>query len=82
MAELNNIDSFVDYTGSQNTRYSDGRKIEDKKILKTIPDFNQEMRRLGDPRAAAEAYVRFCESKGYLPKFDQFAYQQVGGVFS
>lgn len=81
VAELNNIDSFVDYTGSQNTRYSDGRKIEDKKILKTIPDFNQEMRRLGDPRAAAEAYVRFCESKGYLPKFDQFAYQQVGGVF-
>lgn len=81
VAELNNIDSFVDYTGSQNTRYSDGRKIEDKKILKTIPDFNQEMRHLGDPRAAAESYVRFCESKGYLPKFDQFAYQQVGGVF-
>lgn len=81
VAKMNNIGSFTDYTESQNTRYADGRKIDDKKILKTIPDFNQEMRRLGDPRAAAESYVRFCESKGYLPKFDQFAYQQVGGVF-
>ena len=81
VARMNNIGEFVDYTDYNNTRNSDGMKITDKKLLKEIPDFNQEMRRLGDPRAAAESYVRFCESKGYIPKFEQFAYQQVDGVF-
>lgn len=81
VAQMNNIGEFVDYTDYHNTRNSDGMKITDKKLLKEIPDFNQEVRRLGDPRAAAESYVRFCESKGYIPKFEQFAYQQVDGVF-
>ena len=81
VAQMNNIGEFVDYTDYHNTRNSDGMKITDKKLLKEIPDFNQEIRRLGDPRAAAESYVRFCESKGYIPKFEQFAYQQVDGVF-
>ncbi len=80
VANLNNISRFRDYTKYQNTRNGNGKKLTEAEA-KEVPDFNQEMRRLGDPRAAAEAYVRFCESKGYLPKFDQFAYQQVGGVF-
>lgn len=80
VANLNNISRFRDYTKYQNTRNGNGKKLSEAEA-KEVPDFNQEMRRLGDPRAAAEAYVRFCESKGYLPKFDQFAYQQVGGVF-
>ena len=38
-----------------------------------MPNFNEEVRKTNDPRAAATAYLDWCKSKGYTPKFDKFA---------
>ena len=86
VAKMNRIDAFDDYTDYQNTRHQDGTKLNkdnksDKKLLNEHPDFNTRMRELGDPRAAAEEYVRWCEENDLLPKFDQFVYKQIDGVF-
>lgn len=86
VAKMNHIAEFTDYTDSQNTRHSDGKKLDkdvagDKKLLKEEPQFNEVMRKLNDPRAAAEQYVRWCEENDLLPKFDQFAYRQIAGEY-
>lgn len=88
VAKMNKIDQFVNYTDFQNTRRPNGKHgkklskdvAADKKLLDEMPDFNTRMRELGDPRAAAEEYVRWCEEHDLLPKFDQFAYKQIDGV--
>ena len=88
VAKMNKIDAFVNYTDFQNTRRpngKNGKKLDkdvaaDKKLLSEMPDFNTKMRELGDPRAAAEFYVRWCEENGLLPKFDQFAYKTIDGM--
>ena len=38
-----------------------------------MPNFNEEVRKTNDPRKAATAYLDWCKSKGYTPKFDKFA---------
>ena len=38
-----------------------------------MPNFNEEVRKTNDPRAAATAHLDWCKSKGYTPKFDMFA---------
>lgn len=82
VASMNKIDQFEDYTNVQNTRYADsGTKLSKEDAKKEI-GFNQRLRSMGknaDPRKAAEGYVRWCEDKGYLPKFDQFAYKEIDG---
>lgn len=88
VAKMNKIDRFVNYTDFQNTRRPNGKHgtklnkdvAADKKLLSEMPDFNSRMRELGNPRAAAEEYVRWCEEHNLLPKFDQFAYKQIDGV--
>lgn len=71
VAIKNNIDAFVDYTNSQNTRKADGTKAA-KAGLNGMPDFNQDIHKGMHPREAAQRYLDWCEKKGYLPKFDQF----------
>ena len=68
----NIIAAFKDYTNVQNTRKG-GKKVEGEKALKGMPNFNEEVRKTNDPRAAATAYLDWCKSKGYTPKFDKFA---------
>jgi hypothetical protein len=88
VAKMNKIEAFVNYTDFQNTRRpngKNGKKLDkdvaaDKKLLNEMPDFNTKMRELGDPRAAAEFYVRWCEDNNLLPKFDQFAYKTIDGM--
>lgn len=67
----NNIDKFTDYTNSQNTRHADGTKVS-KAELKDVPNFNADLHKGMNPREAAQKYLDWCDSKGYLPKFDQF----------
>lgn len=92
VAKMNKIDRFVNYTDFQNTRRPNGKhgkKLNkdvsaDEKLLEEHPDFNQRLRALGaagDPRQVAEEYVHWCEENNLLPKFDQFAYKQIDGVF-
>ena len=89
VAKMNKIGAFTDYTDFQNTRHQDGTKLDksnkaDKKLLAEHPDFNQRLHELGDagdPRQVVEEYVHWCEENNLLPKFDQFAYKQIDGVF-
>lgn len=81
VAHMMRIGEYPDYTGYQNTRYADGVKLS-KEDAKHEPNFNQilhDMGAKGDPRAAAQKYLDWCEERGYLPKFDQFAYKYVNG---
>lgn len=81
VAHMMRIGEYPDYTGYQNTRYADGVKLS-KEDAKHEPNFNQilhDMGTKGDPRAAAQKYLDWCEEHGYLPKFDQFAYKYVNG---
>lgn len=81
VAHMMRIGEYPDYTGYQNTRYADGVKLS-KEDAKNEPNFNQilhDMGTKGDPRAAAQKYLDWCEEHGYLPKFDQFAYKYVNG---
>ena len=69
VAHMNRIAAFTDYTGVQNTRSSEGGKVS-----KDF-DFNKRIHELGedaDPKAVAQEYKRWCEEKGYTPKFDEF----------
>ena len=81
VAHMVKISEFTDYTDFQNTRYANGTKLN-VSDAKREPNFNQilhDMGTNGDPRAAAQKYLDWCEEHGYLPKFDQFAYKYVNG---
>lgn len=69
VAAMNKIDSFENYTNDQNTRHK-GTK---KKVENAHFDFNAEFHSLGDAKAAADAYLAWCQEKNYLPKFDKWA---------
>ena len=74
VAKMTKIDRYTNYTGSQNTRYSNGKKLSNSDQAE-VPDFNQLMHRDGmDAVSASKYYVEWCEKHGYLPKFDKFAY--------
>lgn len=72
VAKKNRIAEFTDYTNVQNTRSANGTKLE-KEDLKDMPDFNSLMHDEGmDARQAAQAYLDWCDSKGFIPKFNKF----------
>lgn len=71
VAKFNNIDQFVDYTNSQNTRYADGKKLN-KADSKKHFNFNEDLHKNNDPRGAAQRYLEWCDEKGYIPKFEQY----------
>ena len=66
VAHMNKIAEFTDYTGSQNTLDGNG-----KKVAKDF-DFNKELQSVGDPKAAVDNYLAWCDNKGYTPKFAEF----------
>ena len=74
VAHMMKIDGFTDYTNIQNTTHRDGTKISAEES-KGMPDFNVLMHKKGmSPVEASRTYVEWCESKGFRPKFPQFAY--------
>ena len=77
VAEMNKINRFTNYTNDQNTRYKDGKKLS-AEDAKGVPNFNELMHNGMNAVEASRAYVEWCESKGYKPKFDRFAYNSDG----
>lgn len=73
VAVMNNIDQYVDYTGVQNTR-----RLNDKgewvKLDGVDFNYNEALRKLGDAKLAANAYLEWCKTNNFLPKFNEFTY--------
>ena len=73
VAKMQDIDIYTDYTNEQNTRYAkSGKKIRKNSYHF---DFYADLAKTKNPRETAENYVRDCESRNFLPKFDRFAYK-------
>ena len=77
VAHMNKIAEFTDYTslatnpgGCQNTVDKDGKRVE-----KDF-NFNEAVKRTGDPKAAADAYLKWCMANGYTAKFAEFASEE------
>lgn len=66
VAHMNKIAEFTDYTGFQTTKDAEGKKVE-----KDF-DFNKTLRKVGDPKLAADQYLQWCDDHGYTPKFSEF----------
>lgn len=69
VARMRGIDLYTDYTKSQNTRYASGKKISAKD---NTFDFYGTLQETGDPKATADAYLKWCNEHGYIPKFEKF----------
>ena len=77
VAQMNKIAEFKDYTNAQNTRYTNedgtpGSKLSDEDV-KSQPNVNALMQKGMTAKEAAQAYLDWCDQKGYTPKFDEFA---------
>lgn len=69
VAIMRNIDLYNDYTNVQNTRQASGSKL-----AKRMKDFNfyEDLYKTHDAKKTADNYLKFCEKKGWIPKFDEF----------
>lgn len=74
VAHMNKIAEFTDYTslktnpgGCQNTVDKNGSKV-----AKDF-NFNEALKKYGDPKAAADAYLKWCAANQYTAKFAEFA---------
>ena len=72
VAEMNNVSGFTDYTNDGHERHKSGEALSDTE-KKEIPNFNELLREYNDPRRAAQAFLEWCESKNYTPRFAKFA---------
>lgn len=71
VAKLRGIDLYIDYTNQQNTRYkSTGKKISNKD---NTFDFYAVLKETEDPKATADAYLKWCDDNNFIPKFAKFA---------
>ena len=70
VAHMNKIGEFKNYTDDQRTKGKDG-----KAISKDF-NFNDALKRTGDPKAAADEYLKWCADNGYTPKFNDFAKEE------
>lgn len=70
LASLMGVNGFADYTDQQNTlKKKDGKWV---KLEKGDKDFNFNKYMVDhkcDAKTAADAYIAWCEKKGYAPKF-------------
>lgn len=72
VAKMNNVAGFTDYTNAGKEKHKSGKALT-KEEAKEIPNFNELLREYNDPREAANAFLEWCESKGYTPRFAKFA---------
>ena len=77
VAHMNKIAEFTDYTtlktnpgGCQNTMDKNGNKVE------TDFNFNEVLRKTGDPKATVRQYLDWCAKKEYTPRFAEFAWHE------
>ena len=70
VAHMNQIAEFHDYTNDQRTKGKDGKAVE------TDFDFSNALHDMGEnanPKAVADQYLKWCATKGYTPRFAEFA---------
>lgn len=72
VAKMNNVAGFTDYTNAGKEKHKSGKALT-KEEAKEIPNFNELLREYNDPRRAAQAFLEWCESKNYTPRFAKFA---------
>ena len=65
-----NLALYTDYTGSQNTRDGNGKKL--KKEFDWYANLKNGIKGGLDAKANADAYLEWCDKNGYTPKFPQF----------
>ena len=77
VAHMNKIAEFTDYTslktnpgGCQSTIDKNGSKVENDF------NFNEELRKIGDPKATVRKYLDWCSKNEYTPKFAEFAWHE------
>ena len=77
VAHMNKIAEFTDYTtlktnpgGCQNTMDKNGNKVE------TDFNFNEVLRKTGDPKATVRQYLNWCAKNEYTPRFAEFAWHE------
>ena len=77
VAHMNKIAEFTDYTtlktnpgGCQNTMDKNGSKVE-----KDF-NFNEVLRKTGDPKATVRQYLDWCAKNEYTPRFAEFAWHE------
>ena len=77
VAHMNKIAEFTDYTtlqtnpgGCQNTMNKNGSKVEEDF------NFNEVLRKTGDPKATVRQYLDWCAKNEYTPRFAEFAWHE------
>ena len=77
VAHMNKIAEFTDYTtlqtnpgGCQNTMDKNGSKVE------VDFNFNEVLRKTGDPKATVRQYLDWCAKNEYTPRFAEFAWHE------
>ena len=77
VAHMNKIAEFTDYTtlktnpgGCQNTIDKNGSKVE------VDFNFNEVLRKTGDPKATVRQYLNWCAKNEYTPRFAEFAWHE------
>ena len=77
VAHMNKIAEFTDYTtlqtnpgGCQNTMNKNGSKVE------VDFNFNEVLRKTGDPKATVRQYLDWCAKNEYTPRFAEFAWHE------
>lgn len=77
VAHMNKIAEFTDYTtlktnpgGCQNTMDKNGNKVA------VDFNFNEVLRKTGDPKATVRQYLDWCAKNEYTPRFAEFAWHE------
>lgn len=69
--QARNLVLYTDYTGSQNTRGRDGKKIEGGDGFDWYGLLKSEINPKGlDAKGVADAYLKYCDKHKYIPKFE------------
>ena len=73
VAHMNKIAEFTDYT-SLKTNPGGCQSTIDKNGSKVTKDFNfnEELKKIGDPKATVRKYLDWCSENEYTPKFAEF----------
>jgi len=70
LAEMMNIDRFVNYEDTQHTRKWNGKRWENLSPKEEY-EFNKHLHEDGDPKKTVKGYLDWCAENHYAPKFEE-----------
>lgn len=72
VAKMRNIDLYKDYTNTQNTRFANGKKLENTPDFDFYGDLYGRDGKEGthNPKQTTENYLKWCDEHNYIPKFE------------